>query len=61
MVSQSIDIEKLVSKVENRSAIWDMRIKKYSHSIMRRKCCEEIVEIYVNENSISENARFVRL
>ncbi|CAH2006820.1 unnamed protein product [Acanthoscelides obtectus] len=45
MEAHKIDTEKLISEVENRPSLWDLRKKEYSDRVMRRKCWEELAQL----------------
>ncbi|CAH1995116.1 unnamed protein product [Acanthoscelides obtectus] len=56
MEAHKIDIEKLICEVENQPPLWDIRKKEYSDRVMRRKCWEELVNLFAKENNtIDEN------
>lgn len=57
MAKEKFDIEKLISEIEKRPALWDMREKQYSDRVIRRKCWEEIVDLFANENSTIDEKR----
>ncbi len=44
-----IESEKLISEVEKRPALWDMRTKEYSDRIVKKQCWKEIGDLFATE------------
>lgn len=48
------DIEKFISEIESRSAIWDMKSTQYSDRLLKMKQWEEIVTLYLEPGETSD-------
>lgn len=53
-----INIEKLITEVLARPAIWDLRHKDYADKIKKNRSWEEIMDIFVeNEDETTKNKK----
>lgn len=49
------DSEKFIIEIENRPAIWNSACSEYSNRDVKRKCWEELTDIFSNEdNTVQE-------
>ncbi|KAL1488700.1 hypothetical protein ABEB36_014499 [Hypothenemus hampei] len=51
----NVDVEKLISEVQERPALWDMRHSDYANKIIRKRCWEEIVSTFSNDGTNNTN------
>ncbi|XP_076043345.1 uncharacterized protein LOC143026586 isoform X2 [Oratosquilla oratoria] len=47
MASFGFDTERFIIEIEDRPAIWDVRLKEYSNKILKAKAWEELCSIFV--------------
>lgn len=53
----NIDVEKLISEIQARPAIWNLRNTDYADKIKRESSWEEITNIFSNEDATAENKK----
>ena len=48
MVSFGFDTEQFIIEIEDRPAIWDVRLKEYSNKTLKAKAWEELCSIFAH-------------
>ncbi|XP_060810011.1 uncharacterized protein LOC132904103 [Amyelois transitella] len=51
------DVEKFISEIQSRSAIWDMKSTQYSDRLLKLKQWEEIVTLYLEPGQTSDKEK----
>lgn len=55
----NFDLEKLISEVQKRPALWDMKAPEYSDRIKKRTSWEEIINLFSKDNATKEEKKIL--
>lgn len=50
--AMNVDIEKFIFEIQQRETIWNSDGTVYNNKYLKRKQCEELVDIFDNNNNI---------
>ncbi|RVE52805.1 hypothetical protein evm_002462 [Chilo suppressalis] len=56
-LKMDFDVEKFISEIQSRSAIWDMKSTQYSDRLLKLKQWEEIVTLYLEPGQTSDKEK----
>ena len=57
----TIDTDLLINEIEKRPAIWDMQSPDYKDRNLKKKCWEEIADIFCSSGEVKEKQAMGKL